>query len=117
MIGPTAATTSYMGSLQIYVVGTMGTATTLFEEREPWLSSSYAGEPFDIQEHLAQEKAARKLRYQSDRERAASTSMHFSGHRSPRLEARQHSDPLRHHRLRGFRRASRRDQTERKETA
>jgi hypothetical protein len=113
VIGPTTTATSYMGSLRIYVISTMGTATALFESANvPWLNSSEASEPFDINEHLAQEKAARKLRYQRDREREAATALHFCGHRTPRLEARQHSDPLRHHRLRGFRRASRRDQTD-----
>jgi hypothetical protein len=113
VIGPTTATTSYTGSLRIYVIGTMGTATALFESANvPWLNNPDVGEPLDVHEYLANAKAERKLRYQRERERESTTAMHFDGHRSPRLEARQHSDPLRHHRLKGFRRASRRDQTE-----
>lgn len=114
----TTVATAYGGYLRVVLVGTMGTATamTVYENSVAYdytgWSDNDPSEPFDINEHLAQDKAARKLRYQLEREREASTALHFGGHRPPRLEARQHSDPLRHHRLKGFRRASRRDQTE-----
>jgi hypothetical protein len=66
-------------------------------------------------EYIEQERQAKALRindYRARRSSESSTAMHFARQRTPRREPRQHGDPLRHHRLRGFRRASRRDQTD-----
>lgn len=66
----------------------------------------------DPKEHFEDVRRVHRDDFWTRREREAATAMHFGGHRRPRREARQHGDPLRHHRLRGFRRASRRDQTD-----
>lgn len=113
MIGPTTIATS-AGVIRIYLASTatMITGELDYEVRRTAYHDNYPYDPPDITEYIAQTKEERKRLYRTERLRESSTAMHFAWHRSPRLEARQHGDPLRHHRLRGFRRASRRDQTD-----
>jgi hypothetical protein len=115
MNGLTTVVAGHPGYLRIVVISTLGATTVVgggVAADSTAYYDNYPSPPFDISEHLAETKEDRKRLYRRERENDAATAMHFGGQRTPRREARQHGDPLRHHRLRGFRRASRRNQTE-----
>jgi hypothetical protein len=84
----------------------------LREEFGQRYASSVGNDIDQVMKQAEEERRERRADLRAKREREAARTRHFGGHRPPRLEARHHADPLRHHRLRGFRRASRQDQTD-----
>lgn len=86
---------------------TTAVATIRYEPQQWWFEEAPAPKT------KTELKAERKAAYRAVRHREARTELHFAGELRPSLPRRESVDPLRHQRQRGWRLASRRDQTQR----